>query len=308
MDYTQLLNTMIVFVVLMTIGYVGARKKIFGSEFTQASSKLVLNVFLTASVLNSVTGDQPNLSASQLWHVMLLTSLSIVLCYILGAIVIRIFSPGSDNSAIMELLTSVPNTMFVGLPVVQELFGSTAVLYIAMSCIPFNVLLYSYGVWRLKSSKGGKGERIRIKDVITIPFIATIVSLFVFFFHVPMPGAAAKLINILAPATMPISMIVIGSTLGRVHLLDAFKEKRVYIVCLFRLIAAPLLAWFALSFLTSDPILLATCVIIAGCPSGVICTVMALQYGHNAELSSKGVLASTTLSMITLPVIASFLV
>ena len=308
MDYTQLLNTMIVFVVLMTIGYVGARKKIFGSEFTQASSRLVLNVFLTASVLNSVTGDQPNLSASQLWHVMLLTSLSIVLCYILGAIVIRIFSPGSDNSAIMELLTSVPNTMFVGLPVVQELFGSTAVLYIAMSCIPFNVLLYSYGVWRLKSSKGGKGERIRIKDVITIPFIATVVSLFVFFFHIPMPGAAAKLINILAPATMPISMIVIGSTLGRVHLLDAFKEKRVYIVCLFRLIAAPLLTWFALSFLTSDPILLATCVILAGCPSGVICTVMALQYGHNAELSSKGVLASTTLSMITLPVIASFLV
>ena len=308
MDYTQLLNTMIVFVVLMTIGYVGARKKIFGSEFTQASSKLVLNVFLTASVLNSVTGDQPNLSASQLWHVMLLTSLSIVLCYILGGIVIRIFSPGSDNSAIMELLTSVPNTMFVGLPVVQELFGSTAVLYIAMSCIPFNVLLYSYGVWRLKSSKGSKGERIRIKDVITIPFIATVVSRFVFFFHIPMPGAAAKLISILAPATMPISMIVIGSTLGRVHLLDAFKEKRVYIVCLFRLIAAPLLAWFALSFLTSDPILLATCVIIAGCPSGVICTVMALQYGHNAELSSKGVLASTTLSMITLPVIASFLV
>lgn len=307
MDYTQLINTMIVFIAMMTIGYVGARKKVLTPEFSQAASKLVLNVFLTASVLNSVIGDQPELSAAQLWHVMLLTTLALLLCYVLGALIMRFCLKGEDN-AIIELLMDVPNTMFVGLPIVQELFGSAAVLYLAMSCIPFNVLLYGYGVWRLKSSKGGKGARMRVKDVVTVPLVATVLSLFVFFFRIPIPGAAAKLITTLAPATMPISMIVIGATLGRVHLLDAFKEPRVYFVCLIRLIAAPLLAWFLLGFLTTDAILLATCVIIAGCPSGVICTVLALQYGHNAELSSKGVLASTTLSMITLPIIASFLV
>lgn len=307
MDYTQLINTMIVFIAMMTIGYVGARKKVLTPEFSQAASKLVLNVFLTASVLNSVIGDQPELSAAQLWHVMMLTTLALLLCYVLGALIMRFCLKGEDN-AIIELLMDVPNTMFVGLPIVQELFGSAAVLYLAMSCIPFNVLLYGYGVWRLKSSKGGKGARMRVKDVVTVPLVATVLSLFVFFFRIPIPGAAEKLITSLAPATMPISMIVIGATLGRVHLLDAFREPRVYFVCLVRLIAAPLLAWFLLGFLTTDAILLATCVIIAGCPSGVICTVLALQYGHNAELSSKGVLASTTLSMITLPIIASFLV
>lgn len=307
MDYTQLFNTMIVFIVLMTIGYVGARKKVLTPEFSQAASKLVINVFLTASVLNSVIGNQPELSASQLWHVMLLTSLSLILCYVLGAVIMRFCMKG-ENNAIIELLMDVPNTMFVGLPIVQELFGPTAVLYLAMSCIPFNLILYSYGVWRLKSSKGDKAAKMHIKDVVTVPLIATVASLFVFFFRIPMPGAITKLITSLAPATMPISMIVIGATLGRVHLLDAFREKRVYFVCLIRLIAAPLLAWFLLGFLTTDAILLATCVIIAGCPSGIICTVFALQYGHNAELSSKGVLASTTLSMIALPVIASFLV
>lgn len=307
MDYTQLINTMIVFVIMMTIGYVGARKKVLTPDFTQAASKLVLNVFLSASVLNSVIGDQPELSAAQLWHVILMTALALLLCYVLGSVVMKLCLKGDDN-AIIELLMDVPNTMFVGLPIVQELFGSTAVLYLAMSCIPFNMVLYGYGVWRLKSSKGGDGTRMRLKDVITVPLIATVVSLFVFFFHIPVPGAVNKLITSLAPATMPISMIVIGATLGRVHLLDAFKEVRVYYVCLVRLIAAPLLAWFLLSFLTTDAVLLATCVIIAGCPSGVICTVLALQYGHSAELSSKGVLASTTLSMITLPIIASFLV
>lgn len=308
MDYTQLLNTMIVFIVMMTIGYVGARSGKLSGEFTKGANMLVLNVFLTASVLNSVIGDQPELSAAQLWHVMGLTTLTLIICYVVGAFIMRIFKLGGDDNAIMELLMDVPNTMFVGLPIVQELFGSTAVLYLAMSCIPFNVILYSYGVWRLKSSKGAEGGPMRLKDILTVPLIATILSLFVFFLHIPVPSAAAKLITTLAPATMPISMIVIGATLGRVHLMDAFREKRVYIVCFFRLLVAPLLTWFLLSFLTSDPILLATCIIIAGCPSGVICTVMALQYGHNAELSSKGVLAATTLSMLTLPIIATFLV
>lgn len=308
MDYTQLLNTMIVFIVMMTIGYVGARSGKLSGDFTKGANMLVLNVFLTASVLNSVIGDQPELSAAQLWHVMLLTTLSLVLCYVVGAVIMRIFRLGGNDTAIMELLMSVPNTMFVGLPIVQELFGSTAVLYLAMSCIPFNVILYSYGVWRLISSKGDKSAHMRLKDVLSIPLIATVLSLLVFFLHIPVPGAAAKLITTLAPATMPISMIVIGATLGRVHLMDAFREKRVYIVCLFRLLMAPLLTWFLLGFLTTDPILLATCVIIAGCPSGIICTVLALQYGHNAELSSKGVLAATTLSMLTLPIIATFLV
>lgn len=308
MDYSQLLNTMIVFIVLMTIGYVGARSGKLSGEFTKGANMLALNVFLTASVLNSVIGEQPELSPAQLWHVMLLTTLSLVLCYVLGAVIMRVFRLGGKDNAIMELLMSVPNTMFVGLPIVQELFGPTAVLYLAMSCIPFNVILYSYGVWRLISSKGAEGSRMRLKDILTVPLIATVLSLFVFFLRIPVPGAVAKLISTLAPATMPISMVVIGATLGRVHLLDAFREKKVYIVCFFRLLAAPVLTWFLLGFLTTDPILLATCVIIAGCPSGVICTVLALQYGHNAELSSKGVLATTTLSMIALPLIATFLV
>jgi len=307
MDYTQLINTMVVFVVVMTIGYVGARKNVLTGEFTKGASMLVLNVFLSASVLNSVLGDQPELSASQLGHIILLTTLSILLCYILGAVMVRILKIKTD-AAITELLINVPNTMFVGLPIVQELFGASAVLYLALSCIPFNVMLYSYGVWRLKSSKGEDGGKIRIKDMLSIPFIVTVISVFIFFFRIPVPGVIVKLTTTMAPATMPLSMLVIGATLGRVNLFDAFKEKRVYLVCFFRLVVAPILAWFLLGFITTDAVLLATCVIIAACPSGIVCTVLALQYGHNAELSSKGVLASTTLSMLVLPVIASFLV
>lgn len=305
-DFSLLFNTMIVFLALMTIGYVGARMKVLTKEFSKAANKLVMNVFLSASVLNSVLGEQPELSGGQLWHVMLMMSLTMLLCYVVGAAAGRIFRLGGDDRAVMEMLMNVPNTMFVGLPIVQELFGPTAVLYLALSCIPFNVLLYSYGVWRFTCDKGG-GGKFSLKTLFNIPFIATLVSLVVFFFHIPIPAVGTKLIGTLAATTMPMSMIVIGATLGSVNLLDAFREKRVYIVSFFRLLVAPVLAWLMLSLLTNDPILLATGVIIAGCPSGVIVTVLSLEYDHNAVFSSKGVLAATSLCMLTLPLVISVL-
>lgn len=106
---------------------------------------------------------------------------------------------------------------------------------------------------------------------------------------------------------MPVSMIVIGATLGDVKLTDAFREKRVYILCLMRLVIIPAVTLFVLRMLTDNAELLASTVIMAACPSGVAVTVLALQYDYDATFTSKGVLATTVLSMVTLPVWAFIL-
>ena len=206
MDYSQLIDTMIIFVVLMVIGYCGARMNALTADFSKAASKLVMNVFLSASVLNSVIGQRPDLETRQLLYTLLVLSLVLLLCYVLGALVVRLFKMGGDIAPIMELLLTVPNTMFVGLPIVQELYGPTAVLYMAISCIPFNVLLYSYGIWRLKSGKGLEGGRMRIRDMMTVPLIVTLISVVVFAFNIKLPPFAVRLTTTLSNATMPMSM------------------------------------------------------------------------------------------------------
>ena len=103
------------------------------------------------------------------------------------------------------------------------------------------------------------------------------------------------------------SMLVIGSSLGRVSLLDAFREKELYFVSLARLVLVPLLTLPVLKLVTADPVLLGAMVIIAGCPSAVMVTVLAIQYGRDAEYSSKGILLNTVLSMVTMPALVYFL-
>ena len=305
MDMSALLTKMVIFVVLMVIGYIGARTKLLNSEFTKAASKLTLNVFMSATIINSVIANPPQLSGAELAGVMLACFVSVGFGYLLSALVVRLLPFQRERKPLMELLISVTNTMFIGVPVAEPIFGSQAVFYIAMSCIPFNVFLYTYGVWRMNQS----GERVKLnwKDMVSVPLIATMAALLIFVLNIPMPGVVKELCSTLSAATMPISMLVIGSSLGGVSLLDAFREKNLYFVSLMRLVLVPLLTLPVLKLITTDPVLLGAMVIIAGCPSAVMVTVLAIQYGRDAEYTSKGILLDTVLSMVTLPALVYFL-
>ena len=305
MDMSALLTKMVIFVVLMVIGYIGARTKLLNSEFTKAASKLTLNVFMSATIINSVIANPPQLSGAELAGVMLACFVSIGFGYLLSALIVRLLPFQRERKPLMELLISVTNTMFIGVPVAEPIFGSQAVFYIAMSCIPFNVFLYTYGVWRMNQS----GERVKLnwKDMVSVPLIATMAALLIFVLNIPMPGVVKELCSTLSAATMPMSMLVIGSSLGGVSLLDAFREKNLYFVSLMRLVLVPLLTLPVLKLITTDPVLLGAMVIIAGCPSAVMVTVLAIQYGRDAEYTSKGILLDTVLSMVTLPALVYFL-
>ena len=305
MDLSALLTKMVIFVVLMVIGYIGARTKLLNGEFTKAASKLTLNVFMSATIINSVIANPPQLSGGELAEVMLACCVSIGLGYLLSALMVRLLPFNRERKPLMELLISVTNTMFIGVPVAEPVFGSQAVFYIAMSCIPFNVLLYTYGVWRMNQS--GERVKLHLKDMVCVPLIATVAALLIFVLDIPVPAVAKELCSTLSAATMPMSMLVIGSSLGRVSLLDAFKEKSLYFVSLVRLVLVPLLTLPVLRLITADPVLLGAMVIIAGCPSGIVVTVLAIQYGRDAEYTSKGILLDTVLSMVTLPALVYFL-
>ena len=305
MDLSALLTKMVIFVVLMVIGYIGARTKLLNGEFTKAASKLTLNVFMSATIINSVIANPPQLSGGELAEVMLACCVSIGLGYLLSALMVRLLPFNRERKPLMELLISVTNTMFIGVPVAEPVFGSQAVFYIAMSCIPFNVLLYTYGVWRMNQS--GERVKLHLKDMVSVPLIATVAALLIFVLDIPVPAVAKELCSTLSAATMPMSMLVIGSSLGRVSLLDAFKEKSLYFVSLVRLVLVPLLTLPVLRLITAAPVLLGAMVIIAGCPSGIVVTVLAIQYGRDAEYTSKGILLNTVLSMVTLPALVYLL-
>lgn len=305
MELFGLITKMAIFVALMVIGYVCARTGSAGPEFTRSMSRLVINVFMTATIINSVLTTELTLSGGELLKLTLILATALLVCYITAAAAARLLPLGAGRAPLFELLVAVPNNMFIALPVVEQLFGATAVFYCSISCIPYNLLLYTYGVWRLRS--GGETKGIRLRDIFSVPLIATLVAMLIFIFKPPVPEVLRQLASTMSGATMPLSMIVIGSSLGSVSLLAAFKDWRMYLASFFRLIVAPLLAFFVCRLLTSDPVLLTTAVVIAASPSAVIVSVLTIQYGRDAIFTSEGILHSTVLSMLTIPLIVYLL-
>ena len=296
---------MFIFLVLMVIGYVFARKGSVGSEFTRVLSYLVINLFMSASIINPVLNAELQLSGTALLSTMLVLSTVMILSYALATEAAFVVPVKKDNKAQFLLLVAVMNNMFIALPVVEQIFGPQAVFYCSLSCIPFNILLYTYGVWQLKS--GDKGG-ISLKDIISIPLLATLTALLLFITDLPVPNVLRQLCSSIAGATMPLSMLVIGVSLSSVSLLDAFKNKLMYLASFFRLVVAPALVWLVCRMLTDDPMLLSCAVIIAACPTGVVTSVLSIQYGKNPVFTSEGILQSTAISMLTIPVVAWLIV
>ena len=302
MDVSVLIPKMIVFVVLMVIGYLCAKTNFAGREFTKDASKMVINVFMTATIINSVLVSDACLSGGELLQVMLVLCMCVGVCWVLAAISCRLVGLG-DKAPLFELLIAVMNNMFIALPVVETLFGSQAVFYCSLSCIPFNILLYTFGIYRLQGGEG-KGS-VRLRDIFSVPLLATLAALVIFLLQPPVSPVLKELASTMSAATMPLSMIVIGSSLGSVSLLDAFKKGKLYLMCVLRLLLCPLLVWLLAGLITDDLMLRVTATIIAAAPSGVVVSVLAIQYDRDAVFTSEGVLLSTVFSMLTIPLIVS---
>ncbi|MGX8692795.1 MAG: AEC family transporter [Clostridia bacterium] len=299
-----LIQKLLIFVVLMLVGYIGARRGSFGPDFAKAASKLTLNVFMSATILASVFNNPPSLSGGELAYALLVCFLVLLLSYLVSALITRLLPLNKERAPLFELLVSVMNPMFVGVPVAEVLLGSQGVFYIALSNVFFNLLIYTYGVWRLRA---GERDALRVKDILSVPLIMTALSVVIFALRLPCPALLKGLIDCMSPATMPMSMVVIGASLGRVSLVDAFREKSLYLVAALRLILMPLLTWLMFQVLPAEPMLRGAMLIISACPSGIIVSILSIQYGKDAEYCSKGILLDTALSMLTIPLLMGFL-
>lgn len=301
MEFAALMNKMLIFVVMMIIGYTLAKRDICGPAFTKTASWMVLNVFMVGTILSSMITTGAERDLSNIPEIVMITFAMTIIGYVCAALLIRLIRIEREHAAILEILMATGNSMFIALPIAEAIYGPYAVFIVSISCIPFNVFLYSYGAWRLK----GNSQRgnLKVKDIFSIPLIATLVGLAVIILGIPVPNSLKGVFSSLSGATMPMSMIVIGTSLGSVSLLDAFKNTKFALLSAVRLILIPSLTWLICRYLTNDSVLLMTCVITAAAPSAVIVSILAIQYGGDGVFSSEGVQHSTICSIITMPIL-----
>ena len=200
-----------------------------------------------------------------------------------------------------KVMLAFTNMGFMGFPILSSMYGSTALLYGAAFMLLFNLLIYTYGIFRIAGTIGSFGNVV--KKFLNIGVFAGIFSLTIAFTGMEVPEAAGQTITMLSNLTAPLSMMVIGASFLDVEWKGIWRDTKLLEFVLLRLLVLPVLGMLVLRQVVHNPVLLGVCFVTLATPSGSMAAMMARQYDGDYITASKGIGLTTILSVVTMPLL-----
>ena len=287
-------------VIMIIIGYICAKVKLTGPEFNQYTSKVLTNILLPATILKAMTGLGGEITNGELVYIILLFFIMMGIAGLVGVLLSRVLPVDRSERGILIGLIMYMNISFVGFPLVETYYGAQGMLYACLSCVPMNLLMFSVGVAGIS---GNSRDAINLKKILNIPMISTLLGIVIMILKLELPTAISGTIYSVAGATVPISMIILGSSLAAIPIKEALGDFRIYAIAVARLLICPILTFLLLQLFVDNLILIGAITILSSTPVAVLMTPLCLQYGKSDALSSKSIFISTVLSVFTMPVV-----
>ncbi|MGB9682243.1 MAG: AEC family transporter [bacterium] len=288
---------------LLGVGYIARILGLFKPQDAQFLNRLVLYIFMPATVFYGVYNLKLEVTLLRL-PLVAITSILVLLPFLV--LVTRRMSGPLRGAFILTGLFG--NTGFLGYPVSLLSYGNEglarAILYDQLG---FTVALTTIGVWIAKRYGRG-GARFSFKEtlfgIITYPPFPALILAFALK-HVHLPEFFLKALSYLSNATVPVIMIGIGG------LLQLQMNKRYFGILggtiALKLFIFPVVNLFLALIFHLDLLSLEVVIIESGVPVMISSVVFGTEYGLDIEFILSAILITTLLVIITLPGINALL-
>ena len=233
------LKQMVVIFLLILVGYILQKKKLVTQKDGACLSKLIVEVFNPAIIVSSVIGSSNNGEENITGTVFLAAVLFLVLI-LLAVPISKIFAGGCEEKKIYSLIFVFSNLGFIGIPVVQSIFGKGALIYVAIFILEYNILLYTYG-YLLVMPSDSKFHPGSLKSLLNMGTLSCLLALLIFVCHIRLPYILGTTITYLGNVATPLALIVIGISIGQQeHLYRIFCQWKLYLFLIVKMILVPL--------------------------------------------------------------------
>ncbi len=311
-----LLEQMVVLFLLMGIGYLCYKKNIITDEVSKKLSAIVVNIANPALVLTGCMGEEKIQGRELLLTIAIILAIYIALILI-AQVLPRMLHVEKKSHGVFKAMTIFSNIGFMGFPVVAALYGNSALLYAALFTIPYNILIYTYGIASMSVRKEDEegipvlknqsGFRPLLGRILNAGVIACIVTMILYLFQIPIPAMLGDTITHLSNLTAPLSMMVIGASLAVIDLKKLFTDKKLLLFSAIKLLVIPIAGVLIIKQFVSNEMICGVCMVMLATPVGSMTAMLAQQYEGDYEMASKGVALTTVLSVITMPVVSMIL-
>ncbi len=287
---------------IMVIGFVMNKRGIIDDAANVRFTRLIINISLPAQIVKAFVSNQGIVSNGEVLSVFGISFVMYFVYAVIGVLFLLVTRVKTEQRGTYLFMMMFGNVGFMGFPVVEAMMGEEAMIYAVIFNVVFNLLVYSVGILMI-SSKGSE-KRFEWKKLINMPLMSAVVSIVLYFANIRLPETLMRSLDFMGNITTPVAMLILGSVIANMKFRELFSEWRVYLFTVIKLFAIPLVAILLIGKLPIDSELIKGCLIVlSAMPVATNSTMLAIEYGGDVPLTSKGVFFTTLLCMLTIPLI-----
>ena len=307
MEMTTIINSIISLFLIMLVGVYGSKKAIITDKISKGLTDILLQIALPFMIISSFAFSYNDTIKSNV----IKTFYYSFSAYIIIAIVSHILTLPikKEKKTILHFANVFTNTGYIGFPILSAVYGAEAVIYGSIFNMFFVVFLWTYGVmiFKGKVEKKELGKEI-LKALLNPSLIAVYIGIIMMIFDIKLPKVIIASVSSIGNMTGPMSMIIVGAMSANVKIKDHLRDWTIYYGIAAKTIMIPAVLYFISLLIRDRSIVSNSVIILASMPAAAMTSIFAESFNVKRDYANIIVIATTLLSVFTLPLLLRILI
>lgn len=233
------MSNLILLFVCLIIGIVLKKSKIIPENFHTSLNAFVINISLSAFSLYYISKIELN---SSVIYPVLVVWIGIFAAILFFAGLGKIFGWKTSLIGALIMCAGFGNTSFVGIPLIQAMYGEEGLKTVMLVDQPGFVALSTVGILVANFYSGSKDSLLKhLSKILKFPpFIAFVIALLLNVFSIEIPKDFDEVLMKLGATTVPLALVSVGSQM-QWKKIEKKEGFHLFIGLLFKLVLLPLL-------------------------------------------------------------------
>jgi predicted permease len=296
--------------IIISIGYFLAAREWFNEKTQRLFTNLITKVSLPFLMLSNIMSNLNKEKLSKIAPGFVLPFTSIIISFIISLLIAKLIKVEKGREGLFQVMFFVSNTMFMGLPINNALYGDESMPYIMLYYIANTTLFWTLGTYCFQKDQVNTSHKSVIqiiKKIISPPLIGIIISLILVVSGIQLPKFIMDTSRYLGNMTTPISMLFIGTTIYSVDLKGIRLRKDMIAVILGRFLISPVIVLVLCYFIPVPTLMRNVFVIQASMPVMTQVAILSKAYESDEKFAAIMVAITTLLSILFVPIYATVL-
>ena len=304
--FLRSISGILVILGMILVGFVIGEKGWFDDKSRGLLAKLVTQVALPCYMLYTITQRFTAAALLKMLPELRFPALSMVILLGIATAVARIFSVRQDRRGLFISMFFNSNTIFVGLPINQALFGDASIPYVLIYYMCNTTFFWTLGTYLIQRDGEGEAQfdlKTSLKKVFSPPLMGFLLGLVMVMLQIKLPAFLASDLQYLGNLTTPLSMIFIGLSVSHVGVKQLVLGKDQLLILLGRFLVAPLLMATIVYWVPLPSLMKQVFIIQSAMPVMTNAPVVARLYGADSDYAAVMVTETTLATMVVIPIL-----